>query len=106
MAFLPTNSAVIAMILIVLLIGFLTYGVRGVYWATLAGCNIPNKSKGLAIGVISMIGYFPEFYLPLISAPLLEQFPGVLGYQIYYLIISGFGFIGAFAAYLLMQPKS
>ena len=106
MAFLPTNSSVIAMILVVLLIGFLTYGVRGVYWATLAGCNIPNKSKGLAIGVISMIGYFPEFYLPLISAPLLEQFPGVLGYQIYYLIISGFGFVGAFAAYLLIQPKS
>jgi hypothetical protein len=52
-----------------------------------------------------MIGYFPEFYLPLISAPLLEQYPGVLGYQIYYLIISGFGFIGAYAAYLLMQPK-
>ena len=106
MAFLPTNSAVIFMILVVLLIGFLTYGVRGVYWATLAGCNIPNQSKGLAIGVISMIGYFPEFYLPLISAPLLEQYPGVLGYQIYYLIISSFGFIGAFAAYLLMQPKS
>jgi len=106
MAFLPTNSSVIAMILVVLLIGFLTYGVRGVYWATLTGCNIPNKSKGLAIGVISMIGYFPEFYLPLISAPLLEQYPGVLGYQIYYLIISGFGFVGAFAAYLLMQPKS
>ena len=106
MAVLPTNSAVIVMILVVLLIGFLTYGVRGVYWATLAGCNIPNQSKGLAIGVISMIGYFPEFYLPLISAPLLEQYPGVLGYQIYYLIISGFGFIGAYAAYLLMQPKS
>ena len=106
MAFLPTNSAVIFMILVVLLIGFLTYGVRGVYWATLDGCNIPNQSKGLAIGVISMIGYFPEFYLPLISAPLLEQYPGVLGYQIYYLIISGFGFIGAYAAYLLMQPKS
>ena len=106
MAFLPTKSAVISMILVVLLIGFLTYGVRGVYWATLDGCNIPNQSKGLAIGVISMIGYFPEFYLPLISAPLLEQYPGVLGYQIYYLIISGFGFIGAYAAYLLMKPKS
>ena len=37
MAFLPTNSAIIVMILVVLLIGFLTYGVRGVYWATLAG---------------------------------------------------------------------
>ncbi|MDA9249491.1 MFS transporter [Gammaproteobacteria bacterium] len=106
MAFLPTNSAIIVMILVVLLIGFLTYGVRGVYWAILAGCNVPNKTKGLAIGVISMIGYFPEFYLPLISAPLLEYYPGVLGYQIYYLIISFCGLIGAYAAYLLMKPKS
>ncbi len=106
MAFLPTNSAIIVMILVVLLIGFLTYGVRGVYWATLAGCNVPNKTKGLAIGVISMIGYFPEFYLPLISAPLLEYYPGVLGYQIYYLMISFCGLIGAYAAYLLMKPKS
>ena len=106
MAFLPTNSAIIVMILVVLLIGFLTYGVRGVYWATLASCNVPNKTKGLAIGVISMIGYFPEFYLPLISAPLLEYYPGVLGYQIYYLMISFCGLIGAYAAYLLMKPKS
>ena len=106
MAFLPTNSAIIVMILVVLLIGFLTYGVRGVYWATLAGCNVPNKTKGLAIGVISMIGYFPEFYLPLISAPLLEYYPGVLGYQIYYLMISFCGLIGAYAAYLLMKPNS
>ncbi|MDA9615125.1 MFS transporter [Pseudomonadota bacterium] len=106
MAFLPTNSAIIVMILVVLLIGFLTYGVRGVYWAILAGCNVPNKTKGLAIGVISMIGYFPEFYLPLISAPLLEYYPGVLGYQIYYLMISFCGLIGAYAAYLLMKPKS
>ena len=106
MAFLPTNSAIIVMILVVLLIGFLTYGVRGVYWATLAGCNVSNKTKGLAIGVISMIGYFPEFYLPLISAPLLEYYPGVLGYQIYYLMISFCGLIGAYAAYLLMKPKS
>ena len=101
MAFLPANSSVVVMLLVVLLIGLLTYGVRGIYWATLAGCNIPNKTKGLAIGVISMIGYFPEFYLPLISAPLLENYPGVLGYQIYYLTISACGLIGAYAAYLL-----
>ena len=101
MAFLPANSSVVFMLLVVLLIGLLTYGVRGIYWAILAGCNIPNKTKGLAIGVISMIGYFPEFYLPLISAPLLENYPGVLGYQIYYLTISACGLIGAYTAYLL-----
>ncbi|MDB2582046.1 MFS transporter [Gammaproteobacteria bacterium] len=106
MAFLPTTSASILMIIVVLLIGLLTYGVRGLYWATLGGCNVPNKIKGLAIGMISMIGYFPEFYLPLISAYLLELYPGGVGYKIYYLIISIFGFLGACAAYLLGRPKA
>lgn len=106
MAFLPTTSASILMIIVVLLIGLLTYGVRGLYWATLGGCNVPNKIKGLAIGMISMIGYFPEFYLPLISAYLLELYPGTAGYKIYYLIISIFGVLGACAAYLLGRPKA
>ena len=105
MAFLPTTSATFMMVALVLLIGLLTYGVRGLYWATLGGCNVPNKIKGLAIGMISMIGYFPEWYLPLISAPLLEQYPGGLGYKIYYLIISACGLFGAYGAYLLSKPN-
>jgi len=105
MAFVPASSAALLMIAVVLLIGLLTYGVRGLYWATLGGCNVPNKMKGLAIGIISMIGYFPEVYLPLLSASLIENYPGGLGYKIYYLIVSVAGLLGAYAAYLLSRPK-
>jgi sugar phosphate permease len=106
MAFLPTTAATLVMLAVVLLIGLLTYGVRGLYWATLGGCDVPNKIKGLAIGIISMIGYLPELYLPLLSASLIEQYPHGLGYKIYYLILSVFGLLGAYAAYLLARPKS
>ena len=105
MAFVPASSAALLMIALVLLIGLLTYGVRGLYWATLGGCNVPNKIKGLAIGIISVIGYFPEVYLPLLSAPLIENYPGGLGYKIYYLIVATCGLLGAYAAYLLARPK-
>jgi MFS family permease len=106
MAFLPATSATLLMLAIVLLIGLLTYAVRGLYWATLGGCNVPKKIKGLAIGIISMIGYAPETYLPLISAALIEQYPGGLGYKIYYLMISVCGLMGAYAACLLARPKT
>lgn len=106
MVIVPVNSAAVLMTVIVLLIGLLTYGVRGLYWATLGGCNVPNKIKGLAIGIISVIGYFPEVYLPLLSAPLIENYPGGLGYKIYYLIMSACGILGAYAAYLLSKPNN
>jgi len=106
MAFVPASSAALLMIVLVLLIGLLTYGVRGLYWATLGGCNVPNKIKGLAIGIISVIGYFPEVYLPLLSAPLIENYPGGLGYKIYYLIVATCGLLGAYAAYLLARAKA
>ncbi len=106
MTFLPITSATLLMLLIVLMIGLLTYAVRGLYWATLEGCSVPVKIKGLAIGVISMIGYFPEMYLPLLSAPLIEHYPNGLGYKIYYLIISGCGLLGACAAHLLSRSQT
>ena len=106
MVIVPVNSAAVLMTFIVLLIGLLTYGVRGLYWATLGGCNVPNKIKGLAIGIISVVGYFPEVYLPLLSAPLIENYPGGLGYKIYYLIMAACGILGAYAAYLLSKPSN
>lgn len=106
MAFLPAMTAPVILLAIVLLVGLLTYAVRGLYWATLGECNVPNRIKGLAIGVVSIIGYSPEVYLPLLSASLIEQYPNGLGYRIYYLIISLCGVLGARAAYVLARHKN
>ena len=45
----------------------LIYGVRGIYWATFRTCNIAPERMGLAIGLVSMLGYTPEIYLPWIN---------------------------------------
>lgn len=104
MVFLPPTAAIAIVVAVVLIVALMTYGVKGVYWATLDSCNVPNRIKGLAIGVISMIGYAPEIYLPLASSKLLAAYPGALGYQIYYLCIAISGLGGAYAAYLLIKP--
>lgn len=102
LVFVPATASVALVLLVVLTIGLLTYAVRGVFWATLDACGIPVHIKGLAIGAISLIGYSPDIYLPLINGPLLEAYPGRQGYGIYFSGIAAAGLFGTWAAWRLM----
>ena len=101
MVYLPAGSSTAALLGIVLVVGFLTYAVRGIFWSTLESCDISNHVKGLAIGIISLIGYSPDIYLPLLSGYLIEQNPGKCGYSLYFMIIAAMGLLGALAAWRL-----
>lgn len=101
LVFLPATAGSAALLAIVLAIGILTYAVKGIYWATLASCNISNRVKGLAIGVISLIAYSPDVYLPLLNEALRGRYPGKLGYGIYFSLIAIMGALGALAAWRL-----
>ena len=81
----------------------LIYGVRGIYWATFRTCNIAPERMGLAIGLVSMLGYTPEIYLPWINTYLTTAYPGRLGFQIYFGGVAVFGFVGAALAFWLMR---
>jgi len=98
---LPTTAGIPMLLAVVLSIGILTYAVRGIFWATLESCNIDNRIKGLAIGAISLLGYSPDIYLPLINGALLQRYPGKLGYGIYFAGIAIMGVLGAIAAWRL-----
>ncbi|MCH1553628.1 MAG: MFS transporter [Luminiphilus sp.] len=81
----------------------LIYGVRGIYWATFSTCNVAPERMGLAIGLVSMLGYTPEIYLPWINTYLTTAYPGPLGFQIYFGGVAVFGFAGAALAFWLMR---
>ena len=101
LAVLPLDAAAPVLLAIVLAVGLITYAVRGIYWATLERCNVPDRVKGFAIGVISLIGYAPDIYLPLIRGALVDNMPGQGGYSAYFLGIAAFGLVGAAAAWRL-----
>lgn len=98
---LPSLKIVPLMAALVIFIGLMTYAIRGLYWATLDDCNVPLRITGLAIGVISVIGYLPDAFLPLIAGWITQRFPGVLGYQIYFSYIAVVGLAGVAATLAL-----
>ncbi|SDZ55869.1 nitrate/nitrite transporter [Pseudomonas sp. NFIX28] len=85
----------------VIFIGLMTYAIRGLYWAILDTCDIPLRITGLAIGIISVVGYLPDAFIPLINGYLTEHFPGALGYQLYFGYIAAVGLLGTLAAIIL-----
>lgn len=97
----PAGASSTALLAIVLIIGLLTYAVRGIFWSTLESCQVSNKIKGLAIGAISLLGYSPDIYLPMLNGWLLETYPGKLGYDIYFSSIALMGLLGTAAAFWL-----
>ena len=101
LVFVPAGAATWLLLTVVLAIGILTYAVRGIYWATLDSCGVPDRIKGMAIGIISLIGYAPDVYLPLVNGALLDRYPGKTGYSIYFIGIATMGLLGAASAYRL-----
>ena len=63
----PAHSPQAMLVVLVLFIGILTYAIRGLYWSLLDDCKVPTHCAGLAIGLISVLGYSPDVFVPLIN---------------------------------------
>ena len=101
----PAGSGAFFLLLFVIVLGISTYAIRGLYWSILDDCRIPPRAVGLGIGVISMVGYTPDIFLPQINAAIVAVYPGVTGAQLYFDFIAICGLIGAAAAFTFKPRK-
>ncbi|MEG0874899.1 MAG: MFS transporter [Clostridiales bacterium] len=73
-------------------------GMRGIYFAPIDQCKIPQRLSGTAIGMISVIGFAPEVFMNTIAGNLLDAYPGAPGYKYLFivsLVIAVVGFVSA-----------
>ncbi len=64
------------------------YAMRGLYFAIMNEGGLPVSATGMAVGIVSVIGYTPDVFMGPIMGYFLDGFPGIKGHQ--YL----FGFCG------------
>ena len=60
---------------------------------------------GTAVGVVSAIGFTPDFFMPILGGMLLDSHPGVLGYRYYFGVIAIMSICGVLAAHQLMKKS-
>ena len=108
-AVVPGSPALLPVLLInVIVVSAAVYALRGIYFSLLEHGGIPIAVTGTATGVISLIGYTPEIFIPTLGGMILDASPGVRGYQnLYYLItaLSAIGLIAAFIVYRKVEHK-
>ncbi|WP_072010888.1 MULTISPECIES: nitrate/nitrite transporter [unclassified Serratia (in: enterobacteria)] len=97
---LPSNVVIGFCVFFILFVGLLTYAVRGLYWAIIENLKVPENKLGLAIGVISAVGYCPDIFIPLINGYIMDYAPNQeTGYQLYFgytVVMACFGIVACF----------
>ena len=79
------------------------FAMRGIYFALLEEGGIPVVVTGTAAGIISVIAFTPDIFMPLLGGVLIDRFPGPDGYRYFFLMVAGICSVGLGAALLLCR---
>jgi sugar phosphate permease len=91
------------MLINVALIAGAVYALRGIYFSLLEQGGIPLAVTGTATGIVSVIGYTPDIFMPILGGMILDANPGAVGYQNLFLVTAALSFIGLVAAYVVYR---
>ena len=104
---LDASPAVLAIVYANLVITYFgVYALRGLYFALLEQTRVPHTVTGAAVGLISLIGYTPDIFVGPIAGRLLDNYPGVTGYQYFYLLLGVVSVVGLVTAATISRGAS
>jgi nitrate/nitrite transporter NarK len=105
-AVLPGDPALILVMLVnIAVASSAVFASRGVYFALLEEGNIPLALTGTAVGTVSIIGYTPDIFMPVLGGALLDRYPGVAGYRYLFLFVTGMCVLGLLATLIIMRQS-
>lgn len=87
----------------IIITGIGVYGLRALYFAVMKESNIPLGYTGTAVGIISVVGYLPDIFFGPISGRLIDQNPGIMGFQLVFGILLICSVIGIFSSLILSR---
>lgn len=70
------------------------YALRGVYFALTAEVGVPESRTGVAVGLVSVLGFTPDIFIAPLTGRLLDAYPGLPGLQRYFGLLAAFALFG------------
>lgn len=78
-----------------IMIGCAFYALRGIYFALLEEGAVPLELTGTATGLISLVAYTPDIFIPALGGHLLDHYEsGGVGYRYFFLLLALFSIAG------------
>jgi hypothetical protein len=77
------------------------YALRGIYFALLEETRISRASTGVAVGLISLIGFTPDIFFYSVTGRILDATPGLPGFHNYFLLLTIIAITGLVLVMLL-----
>ncbi len=105
--FTPGNPRLVMILIInTVFASIAIFALRGVYFALLEEGGIPIVVTGTAAGVVSVIGFTPDIFMPLLGGVLLDRYPGGSGYRYFFAVIVGLCLLGLLAGLVILKKYS
>ncbi|MEQ8846901.1 MFS transporter [Botrimarina sp.] len=84
-----------------------SYALRGVYFALLEESGVPRRVTGAAVGIVSVVGFTPDIYMPWLSGWLVASARQTghveAGYQQLFVVLAASAAVGLVAAQVLRR---
>lgn len=78
------------------------YALRGVYFVLLEESRTPKHLTGAAVGMVSFVGFTPDFFFAPIAGRILDANPGLVGHQNYFAFLAAISVLGMLAVLCLI----
>lgn len=76
------------------LLGIGIFGIRALYFALMEEGRIPVVLTGVAVSLISVVGYLPDIFMGPLTGYYLDKYPGELGFKWVFGILAICSFVG------------
>lgn len=76
-----------------------SFALRTLYFAIYEEAKIPLRITGTATGIVSVVGFTPDIFVGPMIGPLLDNYPGLLGFQYVFILLIIFSLVGMLAGF-------